>query len=225
MNLPGFDNTLAENLAAADSAALSLGVRGLTCARNDRLLFQDLEFTAAAGQIVQIEGANGSGKTTLLKALCGFIQPESGAVLWRGTDIRSAMDDYLAELCYIGHHNGIKPGLTCLENMRFAAALAAAAGTVDYADILARYGLGDYEDTPAQLLSSGQRRRLALARLSVGRARIWILDEPYTSLDEAGKVYMKTVFRQHVASGGVIIMTSHEERAWEDMNVAIIRLS
>jgi heme exporter protein A len=177
-----------------------------------------------AGEVLQIAGANGSGKTSLLKALCGLIYPDAGAVLWRGADIRSCLDDYLAELSYVGHSNGIKLGLTCIENLKFAGALMPACRHEDVPDVLAAYGLGAYEDTPAHLLSSGQRRRLALARLSIGQARIWVLDEPFTSLDESGRRAMQEKFHTHLDDGGVIVMTSHEEYAWENATVVTVNL-
>lgn len=205
-------------------AVLSLGVRDLACSRNETVLFSGLNFTIHAGQLLMIEGANGSGKTSLLKTLCGFILPDEGEVLWRGSDIRTCMDDYLVEMCYIGHTNGIKLGLTCAENLKVSRTLAADSRTTDVASILRQYGLGQYVDTPAQMLSSGQRRRLALARLAVSPARIWILDEPFTSLDDRGKLFIKARFLQHLTDGGIIVLTSHEPIHLQEAAPVTIRL-
>jgi heme exporter protein A len=215
MNLPGYHNTAVAQTdfthrPASVRAQLSLTVHDLACSRNDRVLFSGLDFEVQAGQILMIEGANGSGKTSLLKTLCGFILPDAGVVSWCGSDIRSSMDEYLADMRYVGHNNGVKSGLTCTENLKIACALFAAAGTVDIGGILEQYGLGHHADTPAQMLSSGQRRRLALARLSLSACGLWILDEPFTSLDEKGKVFMKQRFVEQLSAGGIIVLTSHE---------------
>lgn len=229
MNLSGYDNTLAvkpDSATRSDSgrSALTVGVQDLACSRGDKVLFSRINFAVTAGQLLLIEGANGSGKTSLLRTLCGFILPDEGAVLWRGSDIRACMDDYLADMHYVGHNNGIKPGLTCSENLKMARAFTASSDTEDNGTILQQFGLGQYIDTPAQMLSSGQRRRLALARLSVSQSNIWILDEPFTSLDEKGKTLIKAQFRRQLAAGGIIIVTSHEPIGLDDTHPVIVRL-
>jgi len=229
MELSGYDNTLAAQpddaaRSASGRAVLSLGVRDLACSRNDRVLFSGLGFTAYGGQLLLIEGENGSGKTSLLKTLCGFIRPDAGEVLWRGAEISTCMDDYLADMHYVGHSNGIKSGLTCMENLRVAQALVGGNSTLEKVDLLQLYGLGAYVDTPAQLLSSGQRRRLALARLSITPAEIWILDEPFTSLDETGKGFLKQRFLQHLTNGGILVATSHEAIHLESVVPVTVRL-
>ena len=143
------------------------------------------------------------------------MQPDEGRVLWRGGDIHRVLDDYHAGMNYIGHLNGVKSGLTCLENLHVAAALAGGGVAADPAEVLGKYGLKGHEDTYAHLLSSGQRRRLALARLAIRRAGVWILDEPFTSLDDKGRRFMAGEFRGHLDAGGVIVMTSHDEINWQ----------
>lgn len=229
MDLSGYDNIVAAkpDLARRSDSGrtmLSLGVRGLACVRGERVLFSGIEFNLTGGQLLLIAGANGSGKTSLLKMLCGFIYADEGEVLWRGTDIKSCMDDYLAEMHYIGHNNGIKSGLTCVENLKVAQVLAGSSGPGDFLDVLRQYSLENYADTPAQMLSSGQRRRLALARLSVSNAVIWILDEPFTSLDEKGKAFMQQRCMQQLGSGGIIAMTSHEPVYLDKITPVTIRL-
>jgi len=223
MNLPGYHNMAAAqpDLTSGPGSVrpvISLAVQGLACSRNDSVLFSGLEFVVNAGQMLMIEGANGSGKTSLLKTLCGFILPDEGEVFWCGNNIRNCMDDYLAGMRYVGHNNGVKSGLTCTENLNIACALFGAARSVDIAGILQQYGLGRHADTPAQMLSSGQRRRLALARLSIDRSGIWILDEPFTSLDEKGKVFMRQRFVEQLSGGGIIVLTSHEPVLLDGIN-------
>ncbi len=230
MNQPGYDNFPAPGQGfpgtAEESSAVMvlLDVRNLTCSRSDTILFRGLAFAVNTGEVLQVEGANGSGKTTLLKTLCGFIEPDTGEVFWQGRNIRDCMDDFLPALHYVGHTNGIKTNLSCIENLRVAHALARRGRTADWSSILVQYGLAGYEGHPAHLLSSGQRRRLALARLSVCHADLWILDEPFTSLDEAGRAMLKEIFRNHLDSGGSIILTSHDEIAWDGITVRKLRL-
>lgn len=230
MSLPGYDKISVMGTESPDDASLSgqsrltLEVKGLACSRNEERLFGDLSFVVHAGELLQIEGVNGSGKTTLLKALCGFIDPDAGKILWQDTNIKTVMDEYLAGMVYVGHTNGIKLGLTCHENLEVASALAGAVRTTDLGDVLEQFGLGPYADTPAQALSAGQRRRLALTRLAVYQSQIWILDEPFTSLDEKGKEFMKAVFAQHLDASGIIIMTSHEDIRWDGVNIKKIHL-
>jgi len=230
MNQPSYDNLTSNETAlygrqvGVVGSTFSLGVSGLSCSRNDKVLFNGLQFSVHGGQLLQIEGENGSGKTSLLRTLCGFIQPDQGEVLWQGVNIRHVLDEYLASLHYVGHSNGIKLGLSCRENLSMASRLAVAVRSHDITAVLHNYGLGEHEDTLAQMLSSGQRRRLALARLSICQAQLWILDEPFTSLDEKGKGLMKAIFHQHLQSGGMIVMTSHEDLSWDAENILKVGL-
>lgn len=226
MGFSGYDNTLTARTElpaglATDQAVLSLGVQNLACSRNDQLLFSGVSFSVNAGQLLMIEGANGSGKTSLLRTLCGFILPEEGEVLWQGTNIRECMDDYLAHLCYVGHNNGVKHGLSCAENLKIAAALAGSNQPLNASAVLQPFGLGEYIHTPAQMLSSGQRRRLALARLAISHATVWILDEPFTSLDDKGKCFIGDRMQQHLQAGGIIVLTSHEP---VELGVSMLRI-
>lgn len=209
---------------AAGEACL-LAIRGLICARNDVTLLRDLEFGLQSGRILLIEGENGSGKTTLLRILCGLLEPEAGEVLWYGRDIRNDYSAYLRALCYVGHGNGIKLGLTPRENLALARDLAAAPRNADLGAVLERVGVGRYADVPAQYLSAGQRRRLALARLLLDRRPLWILDEPFTSLDASGRSLLRGIFKDHLAAHGAIVMTSHDPIVWRDPPVQRLGLS
>ncbi len=202
----------------------SLTVSGLYCYRYDKAFFGGLDFTARLGELIQIEGENGSGKTTLLKTLCGLIEADEGEIRWGNNSIYSVMEEYRGGLNYLGHKNGIKAGLTCLENLKVLSALGNQVTTNDYSKVLERYGLGGYENIYAYTLSAGQKRRLSLARLSINQALLWILDEPFTSLDEQGKNDMKRVFQEHLQANGIILLTSHDNIQWQDMNVTRLRL-
>ncbi|MEJ2760218.1 MAG: cytochrome c biogenesis heme-transporting ATPase CcmA [Gammaproteobacteria bacterium] len=196
----------------------------LSFGRDDIPLFSDLQLSLPQGQILLIEGDNGSGKTTLLRLLCGLLEPWAGEIRWRGRDVRTCYPDYLQSLCYIGHGNGVKHGLTARENLAVARALSGVVGRPDLAGILQRFGLDRHADAPAQSLSAGQRRRLALARLLLGGKRLWILDEPLTALDATGRTMLKTVFNEHLAQGGTVIMTSHDPFSLEGAPLVRMRL-
>ncbi len=161
--------------------------------------------------MLQIAGANGSGKTSLIKILCGLVAPDRGRVLWRQADIRIQAHAYRSSLIYVGHKDGIKGGLSTRENLCFAAALANSPADPDPS--LKRWGLADARG-PCRLLSAGQRQRLALARLSLVRACLWILDEPLTALDAAGKALLGEAVGEHLGSGGTVVMSSHQRPDW-----------
>ncbi len=189
----------------------NLEVRGLCSTRGDRELFQQLDFQIEAGTVLLVEGRNGTGKTTLLRMLCGLIEPTEGEIRWRGESIRKLAEEYSRELLYIGHRPGIKEELTAIENLRIAATLDGATIGEDEAwDALSRIGLRGFEDLPTRYLSQGQKRRVALARLLLSRAAIWVLDEPFVALDVAAVEELQGVIREHVAAGGMVILTTHQ---------------
>lgn len=203
---------------------VSLKTRNLSCSRNDVVLISGLEFSISEGQLLLVEGPNGSGKTTLLKTICGLIEPDEGEIMWRDHHISSMMEEYLAELNYVGHHNGIKLALTVVENLKTAMALASVNCTDKLDPVLDLFGLDAYKETSAQLLSSGLRRRLALARLATCAARLWVLDEPFTSLDTEGRYVIKGLFQDHMNSGGIIVMTSHDDIDMDGTSIVRIHL-
>ena len=185
--------------------------RHLTSVRDGRTLFEDLNLQLEAGRVLQVEGANGAGKTTLLRILCGLTRPREGVVYWKGNDIQWHRASYHEDLLYIGHNPGIKPELTALENLRFFQALGGHDGTAAaLTEALDRVGLYGYEDTLVRALSAGQRRRVALARLWLSTAPLWVLDEPFTAIDRQGVRQLETRLAQHVQDGGLAIITSHQ---------------
>jgi heme exporter protein A len=194
----------------------------LSCVRDDRVLFKELNFTLHSGQVLLLEGKNGSGKTTLLRILCGFREADAGQVLWRGEVIDDSR--YYADMAYVGHLDGIKKELTVLENLNISLALGRP-GRFSIAEALERVQLAGYDDVPAQSLSAGQKRRLSLARLLITDNRLWILDEPFTSLDKTGIALIESLMREHCAEGGMIVLTSHHDIDLHDALVQRIYLS
>lgn len=179
----------------------------LTCVRDERILFDNLCFTVAPGDIVQIEGPNGAGKTSLLRLLAGLSQAEQGEVFWHHQPVRNQWKIWHAALLYLGHRPGVKGVLTPRENLRFWHAVCSEEKVFAALDAVALTG---YEDVPAALLSAGQQRRIALARLWLSDATVWILDEPLTALDQYGVTALLTLFQHHVSQGGAVILTTHQ---------------
>ncbi len=186
-----------------------LQATGLECWRGDRCLFSGLDLALAAGEALQVVGPNGCGKTTLLRAVCGLTRPERGALFFRGAALDGDPDAFRSELLYIGHENGLKFELTALENLRALRDIAARRRGLSLEAALQRTGLEGFEDRPVRTLSSGQRRRVALARLLIVHASLWLLDEPFTALDEAGARLVNVLVEDHLHAGGGIIFTSH----------------
>lgn len=197
----------------------------LAAIRGDRGLFADLDFSLGAGELLYVNGPNGSGKTTLLRMLCGLVLPAAGRVCWEGRDIQALGDAYRAELAWCGHHNAIKDDLSGLENLRIGGRLAGlATGAAEALDALARMGLQGFEDLPTKVLSQGQKRRVGLARLLLTRARLWVLDEPFTALDSAAVETLQQTIRGHLERGGLVVLTTHQQVAIDAATVKQIRM-
>ena len=188
-----------------------LKVTNLACTRGEHQLFAGLNFRLAAGELLQVQGENGSGKTTLLRALCGFIQPFAGEIRWQGKALSELGEEYFANLVYLGHANAIKDELSALENLRISSALSGC--TVSDKDAIAalrRMGLRGRETFAVKMLSQGQRRRVALARLLINKARLWILDEPLAALDVGAVGLMQEIIGEHLSNQGLVIFTTHQ---------------
>ena len=188
-----------------------LEVSNLACSRGDHLLFSDLNFSLSVGELLQVQGANGSGKTSLLRTLCGFMIPVAGEIRWRGQDICELGDAFYAEMIYLGHLNAIKDELNALENLRISAGLTGC--KVDDKQVIAairRLGLRGRETLPVKMLSQGQRRRVALARLLLSNASLWILDEPLAALDVGAVGLMQELIGEHLVNNGMVIYTTHQ---------------
>jgi heme exporter protein A len=190
-----------------------LAAQSLQCVRGGRQLFENLSFAVPGGTLLRITGANGAGKTSLLRILCGLLLPSGGEVLWRDAPIRQQREDYWRELRYIGHLPGVKDEFTAEENLMFAAALSGIDITAGAArDALDRLGLVKFAHLPVRMLSQGQRRRVALARLALpdSNAALWVLDEPLAALDTDAMDRVLSLIDTRLAAGAVVVMTSHQ---------------
>ena len=182
-----------------------LQATGLAAFRGERLVFRDLDFVVEAGGALLLTGPNGSGKSTLLRLLAGLLRPTAGTLTWDGADALADLPMHARRVAYVGHQDAVKPGLTAAENLRFAARLSG--GKVR--DALAAVGLEELADLPARMLSAGQRRRLALARLVLSQAPLWLLDEPTLGLDAVSVERFGTMLDAHRAANGMVIAATH----------------
>jgi heme exporter protein A len=189
-----------------------LEVQNVGCVRGDRRLFDKINFSLTPGMVLQLTGPIGSGKTSLLRIICGLMAPEEGEIRWQGANIRSLAEEYFTAITYIGHSIAVKEELTSLENLRISSGLAGIEVSRKEAySVLGKMGLAGRENLAARLLSEGQRRRSALARLLTCRAPLWVLDEALTSLDKAAVTLMKSLIEEHLSKGGMAIIATHQE--------------
>ena len=203
-----------------------LEARDLEATRGGATLFRGLAFTLRPGALLRVSGANGSGKTSLLRVLCGLSQPNAGQVRWNGESIRALGEEYRKQLAYVGHANALKDDLTVTENLEAICALAgldAAPARVQAA--IGQFGLAGRERLPVKLLSQGQRRRAALARLALSEAApLWILDEPFAALDADAVERVQSAAGEHLSRGGMIVLTTHQEARIEARSATDINL-
>lgn len=207
------------------SDSFLLSVHDLACARGERTLFAGMNFELGQGKLLLVQGGNGRGKTSLLRLLCGLAHPLAGEVRWRGLPIAKERETYHREMAYIGHVNGIKDDLTPVENLRLSAALAGRKLDEAVAEkSLVKLDLERCLDLPARVMSFGQRRRVALAGLITAGALLWILDEPLTGLDVHGVALVESLLREHVAGGGMVVMTTHQPLALEGVSMTALQV-
>ena len=181
---------------------------GLELVRGERLLFSGLGFALNAGDCLLVEGPNGSGKTSLIRVLAGLLAPTAGTVRWRGNALGGAAQAYRAELVYCGHRVGGKLDLSVRENLQCEQALRPR-GRLPLDEILGMLGLTGLIDLPLRVLSAGQQRRVALARVLLSAATLWLLDEPLTNLDSAGRDLVNAELRAHGERGGISVVAAH----------------
>jgi heme exporter protein A len=198
----------------------------LTCIRGTRRLFRDLNFAVEPGDLIELRGPNGSGKTSLLRILCGLAGPAAGEVLWDGKNIRSLGEEYFSSVAYLGHQNAVKDELSAIENLRIASAVAGnALNKSEAREVLARVGLTQQQNLPTRALSAGQRRRLAMTRLLTAKAKLWILDEVLTSLDDTAINLSRQFIGDHLKDGGMAIVATHQDLNLSAPRVLRLQLS
>jgi len=185
-----------------------LETTALACERGGLRLFAGLSFALGPGGLLRVRGANGSGKTTLLRTLAGLTRPAAGSVRWHGNPIDS---DCRKEMLFLGHAPGMKDELTVLENLEFSSKLSELKNS-GFKNALEQLGVARLADLPARYLSQGQRRRAALARLALSAdVPLWLLDEPFAALDAEGIAQLSALCAAHLAAGGMLVLTSHQD--------------
>lgn len=186
-------------------------VSNLSCSRGSKRLFSGVSFTLQPGEWLHLEGDNGVGKTSLLRIACGLSALEDGEIQWQGQAVSSNIDEFRANLAYLGHQLALKEDLTPLENLQFDAAMAGRPlPLADAKAALSQLGLKGREHLPVRVLSQGQKRRTALGRLLLSSAKLWILDEPFVALDLAAQKVLTEVLNAHLKRQGMVLLTSHQ---------------
>jgi heme exporter protein A len=180
-----------------------LSAEDVAAFRGERLVLRGLSFGVAAGEALLLLGPNGSGKSTLLRLLAGLKRPDAGQVLWQGEDALADLSAHARRVAYLGHQDAVKPGLSVAENLLFAAAGRAVLPALE------ALGLAALAELPARMLSAGQKRRLALARLALSPAPLWLLDEPTLGLDRASLGRLGALLARHRDAGGMVVAATH----------------
>jgi len=194
-----------------NTAADGLGVENVHVWRGDRHVLKGVSLNLRPRQLLHISGPNGTGKTTLLRVVCGLLRPESGLVSWLGRSISGIRNEYQAILAYASHEPALKADLTALENLRFAVGLKRRVTIGELRASLDQTGVAACGDLPARVLSAGQRRRVAMARVLAMSASLWLLDEPFTNLDAAGTDLLRSLLQSHVEGGGLALVVAHHD--------------
>lgn len=187
-----------------------LELKDLTVIRSDLPLFKPVDISLNPAQAIQISGTNGAGKTSLLRCICGLSQRYQGKINWMGQSIEESHSSLYQELLYIGHALGLKPKLTVEQNLSFYQQLRSEYHRQAILDALEQLEIGAYFDEYVGNLSAGQKRRVALARILVEPVKFWVLDEPMVALDVNGQAWLEKVCNDHLANGGMIMLTSHQ---------------
>jgi heme exporter protein A len=195
---------------AAASDEPQLDVRALHLWRGDKHLLRGVSFNLRRGEFLQVVGPNGVGKTSLLRCVAGLLPVESGEILWGAQPFERARDDFHQQLAYLAHSNALKLELTALENLRFAIGLRRSVTTEEVLATLERLHILMCRHLPTRALSAGQKRRVAIARILLTQAPLWILDEPITNLDSGGIELFESCMVDHLSSGGMILAAAHQ---------------
>ncbi len=195
--------------SAAPAGDTFLEAREIELWRGERHLLRHVSFALKPGELLQITGPNGAGKTSLLRVVCGLLPAESGEILWRGTSIRDAREGFHRELVYLAHLNALKLELTADENLRAGVGLRRDTTVAERRAALEQLGVAHCADLPGRVLSAGQRRRVAFARVLLAHASVWILDEPTTNLDANGMTVIEGLLEAHLERGGSVLTAAH----------------
>ena len=182
----------------------------LTLFRGDRCLFRGIGFEVESGELLVLEGSNGSGKTSLMKAIVGMLELECGILKWNDRPVTEQRQEFHGSLVWLAHRVGLKADLTLVENLRFESALRPQASD-DMEPVLERLGLTRLKPLPLRSLSAGQQRRVALARILLADVPLWLMDEPFTNLDRAGRGLVLRLVNDHLETGGMCIMAAHQD--------------
>jgi heme exporter protein A len=196
-----------------DSAPQGLTVDKVHVWRGDRHVLKGVSLALSPGELLQVAGPNGTGKTTLLRVACGLLRPEQGRIAWCGRPIAGIRPQFQSALVYCSHEPALKGDLTALENLHYLVGLKRRVRTAELETALERTGVAGSAQLPVRVLSAGQRRRVALARVLAMRCPLWMLDEPFTNLDAAGSALVTDLLREHVSGGGSALVVAHHEIA------------
>ncbi|MDB4821831.1 cytochrome c biogenesis heme-transporting ATPase CcmA [Candidatus Pseudothioglobus singularis] len=184
-------------------------VNNLSCQRGYKLLFENLSFELNSGEVLKVSGPNGSGKTSLMKILAGLSSFETGSIDYDDTKINSQR--YNLDFLYLGHLAALSPELSCLENLKYTMRLGNDNLDLDFSDALEKVGLKKFENELVGKLSAGQKKRIALSLLFITQSKVWLLDEPFSALDSKAIKIIETRVEDHCNSGGICILTTHQE--------------
>jgi len=211
--------------ASPGSSAPFLEARSIELWRGERHLLRGVSFSLQPGESLQLVGPNGVGKSSLLRVITGLLPSESGEVLWRGRNTLRVRPEFQSQLAYLAHANALKQDLTALENLAFGSGLRRRASRIECTAALDRVGLSHCSHIPSRALSAGQRRRLALARVLLSEAALWILDEPATNLDADGSRAVAALMQEHLQKQGAILCAAHYALLPEHPRARILELS
>jgi heme exporter protein A len=178
--------------------------------RGDRHVLRGVSFSVGAGEALHVAGPNGVGKTSLLRVVCGLLHAEEGEVRWNGTPATGGTPEFLEALAYLAHDTALKGDLTSGENLQFSIGIRRSVTDAEITAMLKELGIADCADLPCRVLSAGQRRRVALCRVLLSRAPLWILDEPFTNLDDASTAQVSDTLARHLEHGGLALIAAHQ---------------
>jgi len=189
-----------------------LEIKNLSVSRGGRGLLHGVNFTLNTGEWLHLQGDNGVGKTSLMRVICSLAPLEEGQVLWNGQDIYQDLSEYLRNIFFVGHKLALKEELSPFENLAIECKLmGVSSGESDLLNALSHFGLEGRAHVPLGILSQGQKRRVALAKLKLSRARLWVLDEPLVALDSHTVTLFTQLLEDHLKDGGLVMLTSHQK--------------